>query len=812
VNTHADDAPALSAARLAVTQSTTRADLQNRSSARHFLHILPAAAVVIPLLAFLGAAWVNWGSIWRDAQVEADRTASSAALYVARSLEGTIVAAGRMNDILRGRTDEAIRADEQNVMREVGQVLSALPLAEVAWIVDWRGFPLIATDRFPAPSGISLADRDYFLALREPSSRGTFISDTFVGRFDQRLFFTLAVPRRGSGNAASLENGFDGVIAISIDPILVGENLATLRRYPDDQLSLAAASGREVSNAAAPPSVPGQLLLRRAELGAWVPNERPNGVVSIRPVDGFDLMVMATRPRKTIVAQWLGFVGSHLLFGIPASLALCLLALRIGRDQRRLDGLNAELGRDVQLAADRLDRALRFGLVGTFDYDLRSGISRRSAEYLAIHGLDPKSAAESHADWLRRLHPDDRVESEKRLLACLADPTVRQYGQNYRTYDADGTVRWIAARGEIDRDALGQPVVLRGAHVDVTPLRTAEFALAESDAKLRLAQEALEIGTFEWIPAQSVLNWSAKLIGLWGFDPAAGSPRQVDAMARVHPDDRRKVLRASANLRSKGRMRTEFRIIRPQADAAPEVVWLAARARRLRNEGGRGGVTMGVAYDITERKRAERKAVLLSHEVEHRAKNALALVSSMLRVTPFETAESFVKAIEGRVAALSRALTLIGRRNWTGATLQEILEGELAPFAEAGDGRVSLEGPRILLPPEVAQPMTMAVHELVTNAAKYGALSVGSGCIDVRWFIQGDRVSLSWRETGGPMVAGPPARSGFGSLLIHSALENQVGGQFIRRWETQGLVCELNFALQSAPGQLSSKWAPEREL
>lgn len=802
-----DDIPR-SAARWSVTQAVRSAYGKSREAAQRSLKFLPAAAIIIPLAAFSIAAWLNWTSIWRDAQTEVDRTASSAVVYVARSLEGAVTAADRVNDLLAGRTDEAIRADEERVMREVGQVLSGLPLAEVSYVVDRHGFPLIATNRFPAPSDSSLADREYFSALRGAVGRGPHVSDTFIGRFDQRLFFTLAVPRRGSGNQVARQDGFDGLIAISIDPVLMGENLATLLRDPDDTLSLTAASGRELSNAAVPPSVPGQLMLRRAGEDAWVPNEMRNGVIAIRPVAGFDVMVVAIRPRGTIIAQWINIVGSHLIFGIPASLALSLFALRIVRDQRRLNHLNAELAEDVQLGADRLNRALRFGLVGTFDYDLRSGISRRSAEYMAIHGLNPEPAEEVHANWLRRLHPDDRAEAEKQLLASLADPAVDQYGQTYRTLGADGAVRWIAARGEIDRDASGRPAMLRGVHIDVTPLRTAEFALAESDAKLRLAQDALEIGTFEWLPDQDVLNWSARLIGLWGLDPAAGPPKPADALRRLHPDDRKKVLRAAVRLRRKGWMRIEFRVIRPQPDAAPEVVWLAARARRLREEGGPGGVAMGVAYDISERKSAEQQATLLAHEVEHRAKNVLALVSSMLRVTPFETVESFVEAINGRVAALGRTLTLIGRRSWTGATLQEILEAELAPFADGGYGQVRIEGPRVLLPPEVAQPMSMAMHELATNAAKYGALSVASGRVEVVWCINADQVSLIWRETGGPRLDGPPAQSSFGSMLILSALENQIGGTVGKRWEAEGLVCEVSFPIDISPGQSALRQTP----
>jgi two-component sensor histidine kinase len=204
---------------------------------------------------------------------------------------------------------------------------------------------------------------------------------------------------------------------------------------------------------------------------------------------------------------------------------------------------------------------------------------------------------------------------------------------------------------------------------------------------------------------------------------------------------------------------------------------------------------MGVAYDITERRRSEELAAAMAHEVEHRAKNALAIVSSLLHLTKADTAKDLVQVMDGRVRALSQTMALLGRGRWQGTDLREMLRHELQPFERAGSGdeiRLGLVGPPVLIDVDAAQPLAMAVHELVTNAAKYGALSVPGGRLDISWSVEGERLRLVWRELGGPRLAGPPPRSGFGSKLIRTLFEGQLRGQITRTWEAEGLVCELS--------------------
>jgi PAS domain S-box-containing protein len=210
-----------------------------------------------------------------------------------------------------------------------------------------------------------------------------------------------------------------------------------------------------------------------------------------------------------------------------------------------------------------------------------------------------------------------------------------------------------------------------------------------------------------------------------------------------------------------------------------------------------------VMRDLTERKRAEERQALLSREVDHRAKNALAVVQAALRLTPKEDAVAYARAVEGRVDALARAHNLLAGHRWEGVDLLTLLEAELAPFLAGGSGggrgRAELDGPNVMLSPEATQPLAMAVHELGTNAVKHGALSAPGGRVSVSWRLAeggtSSRLSLRWTEVGGPTVAGPPARRGFGTRVLDATVRHQLGGKVALAWEAAGLICDFEIPL-----------------
>jgi len=245
----------------------------------------------------------------------------------------------------------------------------------------------------------------------------------------------------------------------------------------------------------------------------------------------------------------------------------------------------------------------------------------------------------------------------------------------------------------------------------------------------------------------------------------------------------------------------EFRIIR-HSDGA--VRWLLSRGEAIADQHGRQVRQIGVMRDVTEWKAAEERLRLLANEMDHRAKNALAVVQATLRLTPKVDLETYARAVEGRVVALARAHNLLAQGRWEGAALQALVEAELAAFLpsraplEADRGadaaaRVEVEGPSLNVTPATAQALSMALHELATNAVKYGALGAPGGHVAVSWRVDADAglLRLRWAETGGPPLKGPPARRGFGSRVIEATVRDQLGGCVERRWEPAGLVCEV---------------------
>jgi PAS domain S-box-containing protein len=330
-----------------------------------------------------------------------------------------------------------------------------------------------------------------------------------------------------------------------------------------------------------------------------------------------------------------------------------------------------------------------------------------------------------------------------------------------------------------------------------------EAALRKSEERLQLALEASSVvGTWDWDIQSDLVYADERFAILYGVDPefaAAGAPI-ASFVNGIYPDDRNRIKEQIQQAVETGApLAAEYRTI----DKYGQIRWVFAQGRCY-HAAGQPVRFPGIAVDITERKKAEEHHELLINELNHRVKNTLATVQSIASQTlrNADTTEAARSAMEARLLALSRAHDVLTRENWEGAELREIIDEVVEPYLRQKTKHFEIEGPRLRLIPRTALAIAMAVHELATNAAKYGALSVPSGCVVITWAITpGDvpRLVLRWQERGGPPVT-VPTRRGFGTRLIERSLAQDIGGEVRLTYAPAGAVCVMDIPLSEAGG------------
>jgi two-component sensor histidine kinase/PAS domain-containing protein len=326
----------------------------------------------------------------------------------------------------------------------------------------------------------------------------------------------------------------------------------------------------------------------------------------------------------------------------------------------------------------------------------------------------------------------------------------------------------------------------------------------ESEAKLRLALSAGELGSWEYTPATGAFSASATCRANFGRFPEEPFTYQ-DLVGSIHPEDRPKQAAAVANAVETGTdLHVEYRVIWPDDG----VHWIRVSGRILTDSEGR--LTMvGVSQDVTERKRADERQRLLLHELNHRVKNTLATVQSVASLTRRSVSNegdpALWDAFTGRLQGLAKTNDLLTASNWDGAYIEDILRNELGPYQDGMEQRIKLRGSRVSLHPSAALALGLAVHELATNAAKYGALSLPDGRVSVMWGVTSGggplNLLIEWVERGGPIVS-PPKRQGFGSKLIQRGLAQQLGGTIKVDYAPAGVRCVITFPVKAVVANL----------
>jgi PAS domain S-box-containing protein len=335
--------------------------------------------------------------------------------------------------------------------------------------------------------------------------------------------------------------------------------------------------------------------------------------------------------------------------------------------------------------------------------------------------------------------------------------------------------------------------------------RTAELEastarLLQSEQGRSLALAAGQMGSWDWDLITGEWKWDEGQHHIFGVDREGFTASLENIRTMVHPEDWDRLKSVSSTMSRGARtQQIEFRVLRPDGNVRWCIGTVAASL-----DADRVVRISGVTIDITERKEAEERQDLLAREVDHRARNALAVVQSIVRLTKASTVENYAAAVEGRIKALARAHALLSDSRWHGADLGTLAIEELAPYRGVEAEKVEISGSKISLLPHMAQGLALALHELATNAAKHGALSSVAGKVSLTWQSRPDGLILQWIETGGPRLAPPPTRS-FGLNVIRASIESQLGGKATFDWDPKGMRCTLSIPWREAMGPRAPK-------
>jgi two-component sensor histidine kinase/PAS domain-containing protein len=440
-----------------------------------------------------------------------------------------------------------------------------------------------------------------------------------------------------------------------------------------------------------------------------------------------------------------------------------------------------------------LDQAILDALpVGVYACDADGLILRVNRRAVELWGKAPKLL-----DSAQRFCGSFRVESlDGDFIPPAETPMGRAVmaGESFQgveamVQNADGR-RWVA---RVDVAPLlgddGSVVGAINCFQDVTREHETRIASERQQRTFDLAMIASRMGTWRYTMADNICIYDENAQRLYGLTQARFLHDEDGVKAKFHPDDMNLMwarVTKALDPEGDGRYDVEYRV--KQLDGSWR--WLSALGL-VEFEGqdaSRKPVAIaGASRDLSERKQAEELQRLLSNELNHRVKNSLATVQSIVNQTLRGAAdlESARTAASARIVALAEAHDLLTERSWAGADVTDLVARAVAPFPTR---QISFEGPSLDLLPNQALALSLALHELATNAAKYGALSRPEGRVELRWKVEDDRLDLSWRESGGPLVV-PPSRRGFGSLLIERALCHDLNGQTRLEFAPEGVHC-----------------------
>jgi PAS domain S-box-containing protein len=453
--------------------------------------------------------------------------------------------------------------------------------------------------------------------------------------------------------------------------------------------------------------------------------------------------------------------------------------------------------RALERSEERLRMALdASGMIGIWDFDLASGLVSVDDRFIKLFGIEDAQGSDGTllAAFTDRIDSDDRDRVIKEI--DIAIKTRADFRSQYQVTDSTGKSRSVLASGRVVEDASGTPIRFPGVAVEVTAQVKANAALAESEARFRTLAETVPQIIWSSDGDGQHDYFSSRWYEFTGQDPAA--PDNDIWKDLIHPDDRQRVFDIWDRARATGahydieyRFRHHSGVYR----------WLLVMAMPQMDANGRISRWFGTSTDIHESRLIGTEREIIAHELNHRIKNLFAVFGALINLSARSARDikSYAADLAGRIAALSKAHDFV--RPTSGLlpaqSLHALLQSLVSPYSVTRTSRLSFDGQDIQLGEGAATSFALVFHELATNAAKHGALSVPTGHVRFTTRLEGDRLKVTWKETGTPTTDEPPASSGFGSKLLALMVEGQMQGVVDRYWEADGLRIEIDIPASS---------------
>ena len=412
-----------------------------------------------------------------------------------------------------------------------------------------------------------------------------------------------------------------------------------------------------------------------------------------------------------------------------------------------------------------------------------------------LTGLTP--AQSLGRQWRAAIHQDDLPQVDSRWSEAIA--SGQPYEAEHRIRTAAGHYCWALSRGLPDRDEAGNVVRWFGTCTMIDAQKKAEDSRRVLEDQYRLALDAAKLGTWRIELDTGTISWDAGSCALFGLPTDSLMSMQFDdAMERIHPDDRENVrarIAAATAPGSNGLYEVECRTLLSDGTTR----WTRSNGRVFFAENEtepRIAGLSGVVSDITESRLASDAQELLTRELTHRVKNLFAIANGMVSMTArtAKDTKEMATALRGRLGALSRAHELVqpvAASSSAQVGLDELIAAVLSPYTQDESSKVEVGGPHVGVGANTTTSLALVLHELATNAAKYGCLSQPRGHLAIHWTATETAVEVTWTEMGGPRIEAVPTFEGFGSQLAQRSIAGQLGGSLERDWNAEGLCVRM---------------------